>query len=76
MCTCRKGERIRQFDIFGASIGVTFKGEPTYKTCLGGTVSLMLFILFGGNFIFAVINSIINPEFDTVVNTKYTPYAF
>ena len=46
---CRKGERLRSIDIFGAPIGVTFNRMPNFKTSFGGLVTLILIILLGGD---------------------------
>jgi len=40
---------LRRFDLFGAPVGVTFKGESFYKTKIGGIVTLLLFLLIGSS---------------------------
>ena len=64
MCCERKGttSRLEKFDIFGAPIGITFKGKDTFKTPIGGIMSICsvtlilvalvfeLSILFSGKF--------------------------
>ena len=76
MCTCRKGRLCRQYDIFGAQIGVTFKRESTYKTELGGCISAFLIFVFGGNFIFSVLNSLVHKEYEKTRQETNTPYSF
>lgn len=66
MCfTCHKGERVRQFDIFGAPVGVTFNGEARYKTGLGGCVTLLLLVVFGSNMILSLINVVLNKSYSS-----------
>lgn len=40
---------LRKLDLFGAPVGVTFKGESEYKTKIGGTVTLLLILLIGSS---------------------------
>ena len=49
MCTTSCKEKVKSYDTFGAPIGVTFKGEPTFKTVCGGAITLFIILLLGGN---------------------------
>ena len=45
---------LRKLDLFGAPVGVTFKGESYYKTKIGGIVTLLLFLLCGSSITLSV----------------------
>lgn len=38
----RLGSKFKEFDIYGEQIGLTYKGETTFKTTAGATVSLIV----------------------------------
>ena len=42
---CFKGEALRSLDIFGASIGLNYKGANTFSTKIGGLFTLLLYTL-------------------------------
>jgi len=75
MClSCRSGDRISQFDIFGAHVGVTYGGKETYKTKLGGCSTLLLLLIFGSNMILSVINVIVSDTYSHKSTTQFTQY--
>ena len=41
------GERIRVLDIFGAQVGLTYKGSVKFKTRVGGAICLIIIIVMG-----------------------------
>lgn len=41
----RGGEAVRKFDIFGAPIGLNYKGENTFSTRIGGLCTLILYTI-------------------------------
>lgn len=42
---CFRGEALRALDIFGAPIGLNYKGENTFSTKIGGLFTLILYVL-------------------------------
>ena len=66
---------IRSLDWFGAPIGLTFNGEPTYKTKCGGYVTLCLLVLIGGNLFLNIIGLILNPQYTYRVQSTYDQYS-
>ncbi len=73
MCTksCKKKVKLR--DNFGAPIGVTFKGEPDYKTVLGGSVTIFLFIILGSSLTLNLVNYLISHNFTRKSDSLYLP---
>ena len=64
MCiTCKSGERVRQFDMFGAPIGVTYNAQPEFKTGLGGCITITLLIYFISNFFLNVVAVLFRNEY-------------
>ena len=41
----RFSERIRNCDIFGAQVGLTYKGDNEFKTTCGGAVTIILIFI-------------------------------
>ena len=39
----------KYFDIFGAPVGLTYDGEATFQTCLGGFMALLAFFIVGAS---------------------------
>ena len=75
MClTCKRGERVRQFDIFGTPAGVTYNAEPVYKTGLGGAITLFILIYFFSNFFLSLTNVFIERQFDLKKTDYYNLY--
>ena len=58
---CFGGRKMRQWDYFGAPIGVTYEGDPTYTTQVGGIVTLLLLIIIGSNTLASILGVIIKP---------------
>lgn len=73
MCfNCRRGERVRQFDLFGAPVGVTFQGQYKHKTGLGGTITILFFLFFGGEALLSLIDVTLNASFSADESTSHT----
>ena len=53
---------IKRIDLFGHSIGVNYRGEGTYRTKLGGLVSVLTFLLICANTIKLFVGYIDNSE--------------
>ena len=77
MCfSCKNGEKLRQFDIFGAPVGVTYGGESRFRTGLGGCVTILLLIFFGSNMVLSLINVAINQVYTSKTNETFTAYPY
>ncbi len=77
MClSCRKGEKLRQFDIFGAPVGVTYGGESRFRTGLGGCVTILLLIFFGSNMVLSLVNVAIHHVYSSKTVETFTAYPF
>ena len=63
MCTNSCKRKVKSYDSFGAPIGVTFKGEPDYKTVCGGAATLFLILLLGGSLAIQMFNFLTEKEF-------------
>ena len=70
-----KGERFRNFDIFGAPIGVTFNSDTEYKTKLGGFITILMLLLFGTNMILEMINVVFHEDYSSKISDSYTQYS-
>ena len=61
-------KRIKEFivsrDGFGETISLTYKGEDTHKTCLGGFCSVFLRTFFLVYFILAIFTLATDPEYN------------
>lgn len=76
MClSCRKGDRVRQFDLFGAPVGVTFNGEYKHKTILGGTITILMLLFFGGSVLLSLANVIINKSYTVDISDTFTQFS-
>ena len=40
-------EKVRGFDVFGAPVSLTYKGDSSFKTVCGGLVCILITILIG-----------------------------
>ncbi len=45
MCCAKYFEKIREFDIFGLEMGMTYKGDKEFKTRMGGLITTVVVIL-------------------------------
>ncbi|CDW73064.1 UNKNOWN [Stylonychia lemnae] len=61
-------DKFKGFDWFGQSIQLTYKGEDSYKTIIGASVSFVLILVLLGFSIFKAYNMLnrVNPEFSRV----------
>ena len=39
------GEKIKGYDAFGTPVTVNYKGEDTYKSVCGGTITILIFVI-------------------------------
>ena len=74
-CKCKRGERVREFDIFGTPVGVTYKGQASYQTGLGGCVTITLLVIFGGNLLSSVIALLADPRYEKTTKEEFFPYT-
>lgn len=75
MCiTCKRGERVRQFDIFGTPAGVTYDAEPVYKTGLGGGITLFILIYFFSNFFLSLAQVVLHRQYKLSKTDQYNLY--
>ena len=73
MClTCREGDRIRQFDVFGAPVGVTYQGQYKHKTGLGGCITILLFLFFGGQALLSLTEVVLHKNFSAKTTNFHT----
>ena len=56
----RFSERIRNYDIFGAQVGLTYKGDSEFKTTCGGVVTIILVFLLTMDGVVDVYNTLLN----------------
>ena len=56
-------EQIRQRDLFGVPVQLTYKGERTFNTAYGGCCSILLVLGLCTYFIFEVQRSYLEPTF-------------
>ena len=73
MCTNSCKRKVKHYDSFGAPIGVTFKGEPDYKTVCGGSITILLIFLLGGNLVYKLINFLLESTFTKRESSQYIP---
>ncbi len=73
MCTKSCKKKVKQRDNFGAPIGVTFKGEPDYKTVLGGSVTILLFIILGSSLTLDLVNYLTSHDYTMKSESLYIP---
>ena len=45
---------ITELDLFGHSVGIMFKGDPTYKTLLGAVTTIGLYVIMIANFVLLI----------------------
>jgi hypothetical protein len=61
---------ITRFDIYGHPINLTYKGESTYKTFLGGSCTIFAKMIVLAFFIYELM-SVVNNTFNITVTTKH-----
>ena len=70
----RVKEKVRQFDIFGAPISFTYKGDHEFKTGFGGCISLVIWILLVSSALESLYFCIFDPTYAQVISQSYTTY--
>lgn len=66
---------MRKWDIFGAPIGVTYEGAPSYKTQTGGIVTLLLIIFIGSNTFASILGAILDPKYTYHIDSAFNELA-
>ena len=61
--------------MFGAPVGITFKGHYEHSTRLGGLIAILLFLYFGIEALLSLIDVVINPEYSSTEVTEHTQYS-
>jgi len=73
MCKGKCKEKMRSYDSFGAPIGVTFNGESSYKTAIGGAVTIVLLIILGVNLSLNLLDLYTNGRYARHETNSYKP---
>lgn len=73
MCKGKCKEKTRSYDSFGVPISVTYKGDSEYKTTLGGAVTILLFIILGGNLVLNIYDVYTNKHYLRNDSDLYVP---
>ena len=56
-------QQIKNFDLFGIPVQLTYRGETKFNTVFGGCVSMMLVVVLGVGFVYQLHSLYYNPEF-------------
>ena len=54
---------VRNLDMFGMPVTLSFKRKRNFKTVLGGSISIFLTMVFLSEFLYQMINELSNPAF-------------
>ena len=65
---------LREYDIFGTPVGLTYQGEETFKTSCGGCTAILILFLIGSGVVKELINSYRDPEYRQTEASTITPY--
>ena len=68
-------KKIRSLDAFGAQVHLTFKGEDSYGTAVGGCVTLLIFLLVFSNAGLLVYEFLTHRSFTKIVDKTYNEYS-
>ena len=60
----RVQSKIKEQDLFGTTVQLTYKGEGAFNTVFGGCVSLIMVLGFSVTFFFYLYGHYFNPQFD------------
>ena len=67
---------MRNFDRFGKEIKLTIDGDDTYKTFVGGLISLVAILGIGGYLLYLVIDFLTEKQIEiSVIQMKYSSTA-
>ena len=67
---------MRNFDRFGKEIKLTIDGDDTYKTFVGGLISLFAILGIGGYLLYLVIDFLTEKQIEiSVIQMKYSSTA-
>ena len=75
MCKGKCKEKMRSYDSFGAPIGVTFNGESSYKTTIGGAVTVALLVILGVNLSLNLLDLYTNEQYARHETNSYKPVS-
>ena len=65
---------IKEQDLFGQPVILTYKGDTEHKTFCGGCVSVLLLLTTIAYFGIGIANQVLNPTFDFSVENDYLQY--
>lgn len=71
MCCKKQREKVKEWDYFGTPIGVTFDGESTYKTPLGGYLTMLIILFIGGNALVTVLQVLFAPTYSSKTKSTF-----
>ena len=72
---CFKGEALRAFDIFGAPIGLNYKGQNKFSTKVGGLCTLLLYTLLASLAVDDLVGLFSNKPPQQVVASSFAAYT-
>ena len=58
-------ELIKQQDLFGVPVQLTYKGERAFNTAFGGCLSLLLIVGMTTYFVFSFLSTYNNPQYNS-----------
>ena len=67
-------ETLRSLDIFGAPVGLTYKGADTFKTMIGGCFSLTTIIVIFVSATVLLVDHFQNEDDDQIISSIFKPY--
>ena len=56
-------------------MGVTFNGQYKHKTLLGGTITILMILYFGGSVLLSLANVIINKSYTVEISDTFTQFS-
>ena len=68
-------KQVRKFDIFGSPIGLTYNGNSTFQTALGGCAALLILLMLGGTTLQQVLDLYVNRSYNSKTSTQYIEYT-
>lgn len=67
--------RVRDLDIYGSTVGLTYKGERDFRTLCGGVVTLfsvLVLVAAGATEFYEVL---FDKQYQQLTSAQFTPYA-
>ncbi len=65
---------VREQDLFGVPVSLTYKNQKAFNTLLGGFCSLVLYLAFFVILTIMINDSLNNPLYDNFSTVTYKPY--